>query len=76
MNFVVTGIRPERREVRVKYGPISLTCRVLDTNGLPYVQKPPYIFIDYEDWKDFVNLVRTAWGEQANDKGVENGKLR
>ena len=70
MNFVVTEVKPERREVRVEYGSISLTCRVLETNGLPYIQKPPYTFISSTDWHLFVDLVRNAWNER---KEIENG---
>ena len=71
MEFVVTKVNPDTREVRVEYGSVSLTCRVLDTNGKPYIQKPPHTFIDPIDWPLFIDLVRSAWNERKEDK---NGK--
>ena len=72
MDFVVTAINPKKKEIRVEYGPISLTCRVLETNGLPFIQKPPYVFIQPEAWPSFVRLVRKSWYERRND---DNEKL-
>ena len=67
MDFLVTGVNNKRREIRVEYGSISLTCRVLETNGKPFIQKPPYTFIDPIDWPLFVGLVRSAWNERRSD---------
>ena len=67
MEFVVTEVVPERKEVRVEYGSISLLCRVHDTNGKSFVQKPPYTFINATDWPLFISLVRNAWNGRRSD---------
>lgn len=70
MGFEVVEVLPVTNEVVVRHGSLTMKCRVLETNGRAFIQKPPYLHIDADVWLEFIQLVRDAY---ESERVMENG---
>lgn len=62
MKFEAVGVDVEQRIVKVKYGELFLTCKIIKTeDGQPYVIKPKNVFVNREAFQDFLTIIRQAW---------------
>lgn len=69
MEFKVVGVDVDRRTVRVRYGDVSITCKIVipaDIDTPLFVIKPKNVFIRREVFEEFLSTVRQSWQAFSN----------
>lgn len=64
MEFEVVEVIPERDQVKIGYGDLVLTVKVMEGGARVHVVRPPFVFIRGDAFRVFISTVRQAWRER------------